>query len=476
MRILFVQPDSTNNVINEAMHIYNFEPLGLYYLASSIKGHNDVSLLDLNNELILKEEQNNEHPFSETLKSYQPHIVAFSALTSVRTGRINELSKIVKKNEKKIITIVGGAHASLYPSDFKSKNIDIVITKNSIKTFSYVIRLIEQGKRIEDIKKIISINDSPNDMVNLKKWPKPYRKIGKKYKGFYRIAIGKPGFSQISQPVVSVKTSSGCPFRCKFCCLWQLYPKYEIRKVDSIVEEIASLEEDNVFFADDESMINVNYMIKLADSLIRTGLKKKYIIYGRADTISKNPFLIEKLVKAGLKEVWIGLEGASDEHLKEYNKKNTTKSHLTAIEICRKQGVSLHVTAMVDYHFREEDFDYMLEYIKEILGLTSCHFFVLTPFKGSIFYKDLKKECPEKFITDNSDHFSIRQTVLEPDHMNIKEFQQRYADLQREFNSDTIPFDIDESNCEHEYLEEYELMKRRNKKLYEAILFAHKKY
>lgn len=475
MRILFMQPDSTNDVINNAMHIYNFEPLGLYYLAASVKNHHDVNLLDLNNELILKK-QDNIDPFSGIIKSFQPHVVAFSALTSVRTGRINELSKMVKKIKKDIITIVGGAHVSLCPSDFEGKNIDIIITKNSIQTFSNVIRLIEQGRRIEDIKKIISVHDSSNDVLNLKNWPKPYRKIGEKYKGFYRIAIGKPGHSQISQTIASVKTSSGCPFRCNFCCLWQLYPKYEIREIDSIVEEIASLEEDNVFFADDESLIDVNYMIKLADALIRTGVKKNYIMYGRADTISKNPFLIEKLAETGLKEVWIGIEGSTDEQLKEYKKKNTTKSHVMAIEICKKQGVGIHTTALINHHFRNEDFNYMLKYTKEILGLTSCHFFILTPFKGTSFYEELKKKSLEKFLTTNSDHFSIRQSVLKPDYMSIEEFHRRYADLQKDFNSDTIPFYVKESDYKDECLAEFELLRRRNERFYKAILCAHRGY
>lgn len=458
------------------MHIYNFEPLGLYYLAGSIKNHHDVDMIDLNNELLIKE-QSHIDPFSETIRSFQPDIVAFSALTSVRTGRINELSRQVKETEEDILTIVGGAHAALCPSDFERKSIDIVITKNSIPNFSDVIRLVEQGQRSENIQKAINSNDSSNDISNLNNWPKPYRKIGEKYEGFYRIAIGKPGYERISQPAASVKTSSGCPFRCSFCCLWQLYPKYVTREIDSVVDEIGSLKEDNVFFADDESLIDADYMSQLADALVKTGLNKKnYIMYARTDSVCKNPSLIEKLAEAGLKEAWIGIEGSTDNQLKEYKKNDTTESHTTAIDICRKHGINIHATALVSHHFTNEDFDYMLEYTKEILGLTSCHFFILTPFKGTHFYGELMKKRPEKFLTTNSDHFSIRQSVLKPDYMSVEEFHQRYANLQKDFSSDTIPFYLERWDRNGEFLMEFEVLKRKNERLYEVILSAHRDY
>ena len=41
-------------------------------------------------------------------------------------------------------------------------------------------------------------------------------------------------------------------------------------------------------------MINTKYMTALADALGRSGIKKKYVMYSRADTITKNPQLLEK--------------------------------------------------------------------------------------------------------------------------------------------------------------------------------------
>jgi radical SAM superfamily enzyme YgiQ (UPF0313 family) len=458
------------------MHIYNFEPLGLYYLAAGVKNDHDVAMVDLNNELLLSEELPGSDPFIEAIESFNPRIVAFSALMAVRTHKIKELCKQAKQVNSEIVTVVGGVHASLWPSDFEDESVDIVITKDNVETFSGVIRSVEEGRSIEEINRLIASNKAPRGVVQLARWSLPYREIGRKYKGSYRIAIGKPGHSQISERIASVKTSSGCPFRCNFCCLWQLYPKYETGDLDRIVEDISSLEEDHVFFADDESLINVDYMLELAAALIESGVKKKYIMYGRSDTILKNPNLIEKLAEAGLKQIWIGIEGSTNDQLDEYNKRNTTESHAQAFNICRRNGVDVHSSALVNPNFRKQDFEYMLKYTKEILELASCHFFVLTPLKGTELYDERTRLTPGDFLTNDSDHFSIRQSVLRPEHMTIEEFHQEYANLQRDFNSDTIPFRMETSDYDPAFIPEYEHFIRRNVRLYENIVNAHQGY
>lgn len=474
MKILFVQPDSLNPVINNAIHIYNFEPLGLYYLAATVKDEHDVDLLDLNVEMILSETKNS--PFHKKLLVYKPDIVVFSALTSPRTGRINELCSITKGIDKNIITIVGGVHASLMPSDFNNRCVDIVIRKNSIENFRRAIHLIEKNEKLRFIKKIIDSSYYNNGKTCLDSWPEPYRELGKRYKPYYKIAIGRPGKSRIMETVSSVKTSSGCPFRCNFCCLWQLYPMYEKRDIDSIVSEIEKIDNEYIFFADDESMIDSKYMMNLADAIIESGLKKKYIMYARADTIARNAELLKKWALAGLKQIWIGIEGATNSQLNRYEKDNTTISHKKAIEITRSFNIDVHATILIDQSFRKEDFEYMLKYTKVYLKLTSCHFFVLTPFRGSRYYYRLLRRNPEKFLTQNPDHFSIRQSVIQPKHMSIEEFHKCYADLQRKFNSNTIPFEFHGTFEKESYKKEFEELVRKNEILYKTILTSHLSY
>ena len=71
------------------------------------------------------------------------------------------------------------------------------------------------------------------------------------------------------QPLASIRTSKGCPFRCNFCALWKIAGgRYLKREPEKIVQELAEIEEEFVFFADDESLVDVARMKRLAE-LIR---------------------------------------------------------------------------------------------------------------------------------------------------------------------------------------------------------------
>jgi radical SAM superfamily enzyme YgiQ (UPF0313 family) len=71
------------------------------------------------------------------------------------------------------------------------------------------------------------------------------------------------------RPLASIRTSKGCLFRCRFCALWKLTGgRYITRKPECIVEELGTIEEKFVFFADDESL-DTKRMIALADLIRR---------------------------------------------------------------------------------------------------------------------------------------------------------------------------------------------------------------
>lgn len=475
MKILLVQPDSTNEVVNRAMHIYNFEPLGLYYLAATVKEHHDMELLDLNNEVQLSSSGDRD-PFAEALALFCPDIVAFSALTAPRTGRIKELAHQVKRADSHIATMVGGVHAALYPIDFQSEDVDLVVTTHAMEVFPECVRRLEDGRSMDEVQEYCVSSEQRPSLLTMRDWPSPHRAPGRKYAGCYTIASGVPGVSKLSHPISSVKTSSGCPFRCNFCCLWRLYPKHETVPVDRAVAEIASVDTEFVFLADDESLVDVDYANDLALALEASGVRKKLVMYGRSDTIAGNAALVANLAAAGLYEVWIGLEGASDQRLKDYDKKLSVQSHLDAIRTCSDHGIRVHTTALVEADFTRQDFRSMLSFVRDTLGLESNHFFVLTPLKGTPLYDDLMGSTPERFLTDDSDDFSIRQSVLRPAHMSIEEFHIEFADLLREFNSSTMPLRLDGEIPNEGLARDFEYHRSRNEALLEAIVHSHESY
>ncbi|MBP1766454.1 MAG: radical iron-sulfur cluster-binding oxidoreductase, partial [Candidatus Aminicenantes bacterium] len=100
-----------------------------------------------------------------------------------------------------------------------------------------------------------------------------------------------------------VLTSRGCPFRCNFCACWKLLGgKYLVRSPESVVQEMTALPEDieQIFFADDNTLHNVQHAWRLARLIRESGIRLKFSMFARADTVVKHPDLIRYLKECGL--------------------------------------------------------------------------------------------------------------------------------------------------------------------------------
>ena len=86
--------------------------------------------------------------------------------------------------------------------------------------------------------------------VDLDALPFPRRALTAQYRSRY--------YSEWMRPLASIRTSKGCPYSCTFCALWKLTGgRYLRRRPERVVQELADLDEEYVFFADDESLVDV---------------------------------------------------------------------------------------------------------------------------------------------------------------------------------------------------------------------------
>jgi radical SAM superfamily enzyme YgiQ (UPF0313 family) len=233
-------------------------------------------------------------------------------------------------------------------------------------------------------------------------------------------------YSEWMKPLASIRTSKGCPFRCSFCALWKITGgRYLRRDPVKIVEELGRIDEEYVFFADDESLVDVQRMKALARLIKETGLRKKYFLYGRSDTISKNSDLLAQWRDVGLERVFVGLEFFREQDLEFIRKGSTLEDNKRAVRILQDLGIEIYASFIVRPEFIREDFCAFRQYCRD-LGLTFATFAVLTPLPGTDFFADVEG----KLITHNYDHFDFLHTVL-PTELPLKEFYAEYANLYR---------------------------------------------
>ncbi len=416
MKILLIEPAKAPITLGgEDFTIY--EPLALEYVAAGVAGDHDVKILDLRLEDNL----------SGVLQEFSPDIVGITAYTA-HVNTVKGLFDTVKAWNPKILTVVGGHHATIVPEDFATPSIDLAVMGEGVYVFRDIVERFERGQGFDGIPgvafqgngKLVKADYSPTTDLDI--FPFPARHLTAEYRKHY--------YAEWMKPLASIRTSKGCPFRCSFCALWKIAGgRYLRRDPAQIVEELAEIDEEYVFFADDESLIDVRRMKALARLIKDAGLKKQYFLYGRSDTITKNPDLLEIWREAGLRRVFVGFEFFREQDLEFIRKGSTLDDNKQAARILLDLDIEIYASFIVRPEFTRPDFAAFHQYCRE-LDLTFASFAVLTPLPGTDFYAEVE----DQLITRNYDFYDFVHTVL-PTELPLKEFYREYSNLYR----DAIP-------------------------------------
>jgi radical SAM superfamily enzyme YgiQ (UPF0313 family) len=415
-RILLIQPGKIQGT-SGTEDVFLFEPLALEYLAAVIIADHEVRIADLRLEKNLK----------SIFEEFKPDIVGITSYT-VNVNCVKGLFRQIKAWNQNVFTVVGGHHATVAFEDFIEPYIDLIVNGEGVFIFKEVVKRVDEKRGFEGIDGIVfrlngKIIRSPARSVDdLDIFPFPARALTEKYRKYY--------YSEWKVPMASIRTSQGCPFRCSFCALWKLNGgRYLTRSPENIVKELSGIKEESVFFADDESLIDTKRMSELADRISEAGIRKRYFLYGRSDTIVKHPQLIEKWKGIGLERIFIGLEFFRDEDLKNVGKRSTVRDNDEAVRILQNLGIKVFGSFIVRPDFTRKDFREFKVYSRK-LSLDFAVLSILTPLPGTDYYKEVK----EKLITSNYDHFDLLHAIL-PTTLPIKEFYKEFFNLYRKLIS-----------------------------------------
>jgi methyltransferase len=415
MKILLVVSPQSNQSF-DASKIFLMEPLAMEYLAAGVQANHDVKLLDLRVDT--------ETGFRETLESFQPDILGCGAFT-VEVNTVKNLFAEAKKVLPGILTVVGGIHASVVPSDFFEDYVDVVVMGEGVEPFRKICDYQEIKKSFEDIENIYSrkngkmVFSRKEPLPHLDTLPLPARELTAHLRHRY-VTV----FSDEAIPWISIRGSAGCTFRCNFCSASMIrdYKVYR-RSIDKIVEELESRDEPFAAWVDDELFIDPEWAVLLANEIDNAGIKKNYSCFARADTITKHPNVIEAWAKVGLRSVYIGMESHRMADLKKMKKGTNISKNANAADICHENNVKVRAGFIVQPDYDKKDFKNLARYVRQS-GVDFPTFSVYTPLPGTALYEELKSEL----ITDNYNLFDMVHPVL-PTKLPLKQFAKEFFRL-----------------------------------------------
>ena len=413
MKILLVRPPVPRHTIG-LKHIMICEPLELEYIAGNLHDH-EIMIFD---HLV-------EKGFDRRFKKFAPDIVV-SSCYKTGTNEVIKIFRKIKNWNKECITIAGGVHATLVPEDFADVATDIIGIGDGTFLLAEIIECIQKGHALMDIpgvaipigEGLLLKSENRPYMPQADTLPLPRRDLIAHLQDKY--------YYLMHQPVATMKTTWGCWYKCNFCFTWKITDGHPYsRSPESIVREIESIEADDIYIVDDIFLINKSRLRKIADLLKVKNIKKKYLVYARADFIAQNEEVIKEWSELGLRAVFIGLEATTDEELEGMNKECDAIYNRQAIEVLKKYNVDTYGSLIPGADYEKKDWDRLWQFIEDT-GLYYVNISPHTPLPGASIWSMYKDQItiPE----DAHGLFDLSHMVL-PTKMNLKDYYRELLKL-----------------------------------------------
>lgn len=427
MRILFIQPP-IQDFYNTKFREY---PLGLLYLASSLRDKNkfELELLDARyikkpKKIPLPKELNYLNKFytkengaflnykhfgmsdgdiSEKIRTFNPDIVCINAMFTTYNSVLMEMVQIIKDISKNCRIIVGGYHATVSP--------DALIASNSI---DLVLRgegeeILEQAILSNNNKMIIDNNGEAFLVKDLNKLNFPARELldPKKYR------FNKKLYTMIL-------TSRGCPNHCIFCSVHSTAGhSYRKRDIDSVLEEIDECINKygiQVFdFQDDNLLFEPDRIKKILEKIIsKYGKRKLELLASNGLNCSSIDLELLTLMKeAGFDKLDISLATGEVPSRKSLSRPETIGHYEFVIQKAKELG--LKTTTYIIIGIPEQPISELndtVEYLEGKKVLISPSVFYNVP--GMPIYEKMKKyEYLDNDLARRSTAFNCRGVDFE---------------------------------------------------------------
>jgi p-methyltransferase len=153
-------------------------------------------------------------------------------------------------------------------------------------------------------------------------------------------------------PKIPLRTSIGCPYRCRFCDFYQLFPHIFIRSEKSLSGELKLMKERLgqksaiIHVSDDNVFINKKRIVEVCNAIAKSGFRK-WITFMRAEEYSETE--LDLMEQSGLLMGIIGVESGDPGQLERINKRQKIENIKRGIEQLDAHGISTLLTFVVGF-------------------------------------------------------------------------------------------------------------------------------
>jgi len=356
-----------------------------------------------------------EESFFKFLEEEKFDLFMFETKTPVIKQHWDLIDKIKERFKIKVVLV--GDHVTALPEEsFKNSKVDYVLTGGDYDFLA--LDFIESLKKKRLPKGVYSRKENGGNFIlshDLDSLPFIDR-------DFCKWELYQKEFNIPARPYMYIMSGRDCWWgKCKFCAWPQLYPKFRIRSVQNVLDEIGMLiEKYNVkeIFDDSGTLMTGRWLTDLCNGLIERGYNKKmrYSCNMRFGALNLDDY---KLMRgAGFRLLKFGLESANQKTLDWLDKGIKVEDIVEGCRLAKKSGLTVHLTMILGFTFETEEEamntyrlakKLMLKGYADVLQST-----IIVPYPGTKLYEEgIKKKW---FRFNDYERFDMSEPVLKIDY------------------------------------------------------------
>jgi len=151
---------------------------------------------------------------------------------------------------------------------------------------------------------------------------------------------------------IPLRTSIGCPYRCRFCDFYKLFPRIFIRSPQSLATELKLVKDSLgqrsaiIHVSDDNVFINKKRLHEVCTTIAESGLRK-WIGFMRAGEYTDTEMAL--IERSGLMLGLIGVESGDPGQLERMNKRQEIEQVKRGVEQLDAHGISTLMTFVIGF-------------------------------------------------------------------------------------------------------------------------------
>lgn len=336
----------------------------------------------------------------ETVNISEAFCVGISCWTGSHIKYALEFAKYVREKDPHVPIIWGGIHPSALPEQtIANENVDVVVRGEGELTLSELVKKIDSGLPLDEVKGITykdkkgNIRSNPDrEFLDMNEIPYdlPYNLLKlEEYESF-------------KLKNFDIQTSRGCPYRCTYCFnAFFNKSKYRFKKAERVLDEMEHLVNKfgikHFSFIDDEFILSKNRVEKICRGIIERKIDITWNAICRADVFMNYDQNLTNLVKkSGCETLSFGVETTSPKLMQLVQKDTNPETILAAARKAKELGITSGYLFMCGFPTETlEDLQITMGFIdkiKEIEPRALFLFAIYTPYPGTELYNFIQND------------------------------------------------------------------------------------